>query len=545
MDRSRTLRLAKRLLCVLGGVLLLYVFARVGGLDPNGATAVSPTRGPSRPLRDVGLRGARDQQQVDRRLDESDGSRVDPAARSVHVTGLLRDPDSRLLSALTLRFTRGSEVESVGLGESGEWSIELRPGPWQVAALHVGCDRGLPLEPRTIEVDNAEQRHFLTLPSQALVRGTVTDCAGNSIPKVGVFFGDGKCATTTDGAGAFSLPAGFGPEELQVDLATLPVDVAPPWWQASPRIGVLGASHRVSPRASAAIVLPLRRDLVGFANGPEGRPLSGSRLSIRGRFRTDVSWAEGPNYVVTVEEDGSFRLSDLAPGRYEAWPFGGYAVRPDPVRFDLDCLSTGAIALSFDKGFGDATLLGSVADSNGSPMQGLRFGAWRITSGFEPKMRMYFHAKASLTSDGNGQVRVEGLPEGELLIVRTPSVRPGGLYYSDKEPSLRVSLAAGETTRFDWIVDAASPAGIQASLNGDTTQGLLELHLDITTSVGSVERVSLSPKHGVFASQNLPPGEAHPSLEVMTFDGIEHYQLAPPITLVSGQVREVELQVVD
>jgi len=441
---------------------------------------------------------------------------------------------------MTLWFDSGSGRQSADVDSLGAWEVSLLPGHWRVEASSDTCSEiALAVVPAEITAREGEQVSLL-LDSGQQLRGSVVDCAGNPVPAVVVR--SSECEAASDGNGFFRLPAD-GASTLEVDVVSIPSGLAPPWWQQVETFGsMIGSRPVFQPTEEVEIVLPQEQEVSFLALDRIGQPLGRVRISIRARFNAGVPWPEGPNYVVRSTSEGSFELENLRVGDYEAWLFpenGG--TWPDAIPFSVECLSPHPrITLDFNQGFGDDELVGRTVDTFGNPMPGTYLGVWRVAGGLTFENRLFFHAKAAVLSDSEGNIRLPGLPRGTYLIVRTPSHRPDpALIYLDKEPFLTTDVPG---SGFEWIVDAAEPASLIARLHAGAHSVRRTLHLEII-SIGPdpILRQERFDSRGECVLQELPPGQARLRVVEGLGEGVERSVSPNTIELRSGVQSEVEL----
>jgi len=485
-------------------------------------------------------------------LTEQRATEADAEPGTVRVEGqLVSDYPADRLPPLTLAFVRESEGEDDVSGRrariepSGSWSVDLPLGSWRVWAVATECDQPIDVWPARLDVSGATEVD-LRLDSSRLLDGIVVDCAGNGVPDLVVVVQE--CTTTTDSRGMFLSPVRRKNRELDIQVveASLPPHLGLPWWQR-PAHEVVGASPAFNVLGRARVALTSRQPVIGVALDARGAPVARRRLSIRGHFRDDVAWAEGPNYVVGTDDEGAFSVDSMAGGRYEARLYD-VSVKPDPVFFHVDCApAAGELVLRFDQGLGTSVLAGTVTDSRGTPVPGLGFGVWRKQPGLTYGSRLYFHAKTSLRSDHNGRVRAEGLPAGEYLIARTQSRRPDPtMLYLDHDRSLEVKVSDGDMAEFEWIVDTVGGATLLVTLDEGpwTGQRGAALLLEVLSAQNEPVQQRLAfPKEGALEVRDLPPGRALLSVATWSEEGEVRWNVTPAqAELVPGETIDITLR---
>ncbi len=189
----------------------------------------------------------------------------------------------------------GGELPSQRFADaSGAFALHgLYPGEWLLAARHES------LTPAEVAIAAPETSTGLVivLKRHARVTGRVVDSAGRPVAGASI---DGGARCESDETGAFELGE-VSPGRVRVAAR------AGGYVPSEPRRLVLEPGEE---RAGVELVLGLSGTIEGVARGRDGTPAAGERVDVRGPTGVEEEGA-------TVGDDGTFRIADLAPGRYE------------------------------------------------------------------------------------------------------------------------------------------------------------------------------------------------------------------------------------
>jgi hypothetical protein len=175
-----------------------------------------------------------------------------------------------------------------------------------------------------------------------------------------------------------------------------------------------------------------------------GEPLADALVSLRG-------YTSRENYNAITDRDGKFRFSGLSPIVYLASASSpAYTAAPrDPDSTQSTSYRIGdVINLVMIKG---GVITGTVTNSDGDPIVGLRVRAQMILDGDGQKSR-YGASLRERTTDDRGNYRIYGLPTGTYLVFAgggfgayegdAPTYAPSSV----RDTASEISVRAGEET---------------------------------------------------------------------------------------------------
>lgn len=314
------------------------------------------------------------------------------------------------------------------------------------------------------------------------IEGTVTDEQGRPIGGARVAPTDEAQATTTDGAGSYSL-------QLTVD------DRSRTRGLRFTKQGYRGKTDTIQ-QAQLKEVDRYRLDSQLEAAG-DGVAVRGTVLSKDldpiGGAQVRLS-SQQSGYAATTAPDGSFALDDVATG-------GGYRlwVRPradfqDYIEEDLEVGGNGPDLPVYLEPLGTASLSGRMVNTFGEPVPRHTLWMWNGGAGANRNL--------AVTSKGDGSFQVEDVPAGEVTFGSqgSPQFNLGG-----------IRLESGESTRADLVLDWGREelAGVVVGAGGDPVAGaqVTLLWSDAAQEVTSQsKRRTVTDAGGYFIFTELGPG---------------------------------------
>jgi len=167
---------------------------------------------------------------------------------------------------------------------------------------------------------------------------------------------------------------------------------------------------------------------------------------------------------VTTDEDGRFRLTGIAAGRYIVAPFASDFVIPNqtesgPHGKDVMIREGEAIeglALALVRG---GTLTGRVTDAAGQPLAGAYINLTIVTER-GPGRNFFAPAPSMVTSDDRGGYRVSGVPPGRYLI-----------------SAWKKEIGPNSQTYYPGVKNRIEAAIVEIAGGGEPAQVDLKLHL--------------------------------------------------------------------
>ena len=284
----------------------------------------------------------------------------------------------------------------------------------------------------------------------------------------------------------------------------------------------LAAQQRT--RQAAAPVDPMTASIKGLVTTTDtGAPVRGAevRLSSRGSY----------NRLVTTENDGSFRLSDLPAGEYRLTVsrtgvtplvFGQRRPLEAPTTINLSEGETFTANLALTRG---GAIHGRVIDEFGDPIAGTRVQVLRSRM-VRGQRRLQAMGPGDLTDD-TGAFRVFGLPPGDYYVTAStgpadavrrppPLFFPGTPSFSEAQ---NITLAIGTEAAADFQIvpmRSARVSGIVFNGSGAPVQAMVQLMSEAVGMGGpNVESAGGPPPFmmtadtgadGRFTIDNVPPG---------------------------------------
>lgn len=437
----------------------------------------------------------------------------------------------------------------------GSFHCTIEEADYAAFASLRGCRTRVQIEPARISITkkSGSPQDLIWPVPLGVLRGKVKDC--NGVPLAGIQLRAGTAKTKSDESGNYEL-AYLDPKRriaIAVDEASLPEQISPPWWQTLSAGEITGDAHQGTPTTPLdlntmhEIVLELRTNVVGKVLLFDGLPLRMGTISMRARFGPKAS-IMGPNYVVQTDEEGRFTIENPARGGYEARLFSSppSQFRPDPLEIFLDCgQSIDPLLLLFDKGLGKSKIQGQVKDIQGRPLANLYFGLWPKKGAGGPDFSSY--ARGICYSSDHGEFWIEGIPQGEYLLARTPSHNPfSEKVVLDKVPWMEVKVdRGGGTTIVEWISELAIPAQLEGRIENFaelrekkiTWKAWVEIQ---RPGFNRMELPIVCSADGHFVMQNLPAGPAK-ILVSSTRDSDRSVEI--PLTLSPGKNAAVPILV--
>ncbi len=261
----------------------------------------------------------------------------------------------------------------------------------------------------------------------------------------------------------------------------------------------------------AAIAKPQNPTVGGAANGATTGTITGRVVNESGEPLADVfvtirAYASTlpPHYAVT-DHDGKFRVTGLSPVVYLASAaLPAYVPAPrDPDSTQATSYRIGDdINLVLLKG---AVIAGTVTNSNGDPIAGIRVRAQMIRDGAGQRSRYGATARDRVTDD-RGNYRIYGLPAGTYLVMAGGGFNfpyaANGAYENDaptyspwsvRDTASEINVRAGEEIANVDIRYRSEPGRmISGNASGPLTQEPYGVQIILTSTLDGGSQISES-----------------------------------------------------
>ena len=318
--------------------------------------------------------------------------------------------------------------------------------PWQHSVI-IAYKPGLALGWRHIEQPGLPVEIALLKPQ--LIGGTVQDPEGNGIAAVHVSVTHAafvkETASGRDEGEWFMAP----PDLLPSLLATtdkngvFSFEVVPPNVRLGVEITAAGygtVTAMVSEKSPGVIKLGRAAALEGRFVCEEPAEAAGMMIFLMGHFPSDIAPREGRGYVVqetvVAEEDGSFRLEELPPGKYRVMLIARAEDKWQATEKTELEVAPGAQIDDLDIKLARAwPITGRVVDAEtAEPLADVRVSAYSETS----------QQQVMATTDENGEYLLHGLPGKVQLNYQAPNGYVSRVLDPGQDTS--VTVTAGEET---------------------------------------------------------------------------------------------------
>ena len=260
------------------------------------------------------------------------------------------------------------------------------------------------------------------------------------------------------------------------------------------------------------------KSITGRLVDESGQPIPNGAVYVR-----KAGPPSGPNRSLGTDDDGRFHADDLAPGAYFVSAYApGYVPATETVEREY-YRAGDVVTLRVMKG---GVITGTVTNSSGEPVVGVRVNAIRVRDGESRAIRGASQSGNSRQADDRGVYRIYGLTPGTYLIMASGSSQMGfgaSAYDSDvptyypsttRDAAAEVVVRAGqEATGIDiryrgdrgYIV-----SGTLSGALGEDSAGFRGVVVSLAhTASGAVEsRAYVQPRAGRgFALYGVPDGD--------------------------------------
>lgn len=394
--------------------------------------------------------------------------------------------------------------------DDGTFRVGLTPGAWLLDAWSEGGQlaQGTKVSVKVGETSTVA----ITLPATGVVRGVVTDAAGEHVQGAEVYVRMGgfppgpkrEQYARSDADGAFEV-RGLPLEPVKLHVRH--PQHADTTWEGSPRLAAEAAPVTIRLGRGARIV--------GHVRGPGGRPRPGEQVNL---FQ---NWFE-PKTTFT-DAEGTFAYEAVAAGTWQMSTGVFENGAPGEVKQGLKAVDGETLVVDFDSGAeGTGTLTGTVRVS-GAPAQGAMVRVQDPSSS---------GAEVSTTTDAAGAFTLEGVPLGNARV-----------YVETLDGNSLVRFvevdAESRTGRLDVSLGTSRVRGRVLGSNGQPVAGAWVTVEITSTGAGDVWSRTKAQKttttEGTWEARGLEAGTY-----VLRVNGGEHAQhLGEPWTLAEGESRDL------
>lgn len=298
-----------------------------------------------------------------------------------------------------------------------------------------------------------------------------------------------------------------------------------------------------------------------------GKGVAGVTVTIT--MSGDALSGSGLHLNATTDEEGRFRISNLAPMTYYVWPFVPAFVVPEATGIYPQGKTVSVVEgenaeeIDFTLTLG-AVISGKVQDATGRPVMDERVRIIPIQPNLKRLLSSIYPSIEAIRTDDRGIYRAYGLPAGtyrvavgDPLFAVFTSTNGRRFYQQTFHPNVTeeakaqlIEVAEGsEVTGVDVTV-ARAMSGFSASgrvvnaTNGEPVPNIsfgLTALSDSSTSRGYVSLRGVSTSSGTFQIDNLPPGKY--AVSVLDTPTSGYYGASDVFVIGDADVSDIEVKV--